>query len=68
MKKPTVEQMKKRPSLWTTCGSLIAGYVIIVYPDGSNEYMWDCDNSWSKGGISESWEWVQDDFEFVSWL
>ena len=68
MKKPTVEQMKERPSLWASFDTLIEGYSIIVYPDGSNEFMWDCGESWSKGGFSESWEWVHDSFEFVSWL
>lgn len=65
MKKPTLAQLKKRPSLWT---SLDAGYLIIVYPDGSNEYMWGWQKSWSKGGLSESWEWVHRNFKFVSWL
>ena len=64
MKKPTIEQMKKKPSLWVDFDD----YLIIVYPDGSNEYMYDYDWLWSKGIKTPSWGWVRRTMKFVSWL
>ena len=66
MKKPTLKQMKERPSLWAKEVKHLGIDLRICHPDGLVETCLSWDNKWMISGWSNLL--VKNNCEFIGWL